>query len=80
MVVKKLQLWGQATDNKWFEIADSGYWGPPEGVKLDTNYAVDFYALTNTEEDNFTVTIQLVDAQTESVVLASKNISVNVIK
>ena len=76
-----LQLWGYGKlegVDQWINIGSYSYWGPNGGVPIDMDYNVDFYGVTNTNQENFTITIELIDANTETVVLASKVINVTV--
>ncbi len=71
-----VQLWATDSNDQLFELAEIGFWGPSEGFILP----VDYYAFTEVtatffSAGEFVITLQLVDLNQDSNVIAEKSLT-----
>ncbi|HHW24507.1 MAG TPA: hypothetical protein GXX22_03510 [Clostridiales bacterium] len=64
---------------KQFDVAQLGYWGPPNGFSIDKDYiATTAFSVKFSDAGEYTISFSLVDLDDDENVLASKTVTVNV--
>ncbi len=81
-VTDKENLTLKATDTQGqeWDVVQVGYWGPPEGFEVANDYDVTTtFKATAKKAGSYTITLSLVDMNSEQAVLTTKTISVNAV-
>ncbi len=81
-VTDKDNLTLKATDTQGqeWDVAQIGFWGPQEGFEVTNDYDVTTtFKATAKKEGTYTVTLSLVDLNSEEAVLTTKTISVKAV-
>lgn len=77
-VSDKANLELKATDTQGHEwdVAQVGYWGPPDGFAIANDYEVTTtFKVTVTQEGNYSVKLDLVDLENNDAVITTKTIA-----
>ena len=71
-----LELKATDTQSQEWDVAQVGYWGPPDGFAITKDYDVTTeFRVTAKAEGAYTVTLNLVDLDNNDAVLATKTIT-----
>ena len=71
-----LELKATDTQSHEWDVAQVGYWGPPEGFAISNDYDVTTeFRVTAKAEGAYTVTLNLVDLDNNEMILATKTIT-----
>ncbi len=81
-VTDKENMTLKATDTQGqeWDVAQIGYWGPPEGFEVANDYDVTTtFKATAKKAGTYTITLNLVDMNSEQAVLTTKTITVKAV-